>query len=328
MGGSLRRASEDGRLPNLDAVLQVRHSVVSEGASAGHRAVDLTPWGGIALRILPDRGFDILNSSYRGTPLAWISRVGEAPPGTELECMAWAGYFGGGLLTTCGLRNVGMPSEGHGLHGTFSHLRAEQVVTDRRVDENESCLIARAVLEDGASPSALRVERTITTAAGRGKVEVADRTINIGAAVAEAPFLYHLNFGYPLWDEPARLDIPAIETVPRDLDSERSLRSWRVPPVVETGPERVLEHVLEGGEGRARLSNPRLGVEVTVRWDRSSLPRLHQWIDPNPGMYVLGIEPANCSTSGRAHDRAEDGLPTLEPGEVRTTRLVVEAGPA
>jgi hypothetical protein len=42
-------------------------------------------------------------------------------------------------------------------------------------------------------------------------------------------------------------------------------------------------------------------------------------------MYVLGIESANCSVLGRAHDRAEGTLPFLEPGRERTTRIVVTA---
>lgn len=73
------------------------------------------------------------------------------------------------------------------------------------------------------------------------------------------------------------------------------------------------------------LGNGLLGVELTLQWRAAELPRLHQWIDPSPGRYVLGIEPANCSTRGRAVDRAEGRLPMLEPGEMRETRLVVEA---
>jgi hypothetical protein len=56
----------------------------------------------------------------------------------------------------------------------------------------------------------------------------------------------------------------------------------------------------------------------------SSLPRLWQWVDP--GLYALGLEPANCSVLGRAFDRAEGRLPVLAPGEERTTSLEIRAG--
>jgi hypothetical protein len=38
-------------------------------------------------------------------------------------------------------------------------------------------------------------------------------------------------------------------------------------------------------------------------------------MNPAPGITVLGIEPANCSNGGRAHDRAEGPLPVLAAGE-------------
>jgi hypothetical protein len=65
-----------------------------------------------------------------------------------------------------------------------------------------------------------------------------------------------------------------------------------------------------------------MGLRVTVEFD---LPRLWQWVDPAPPVYALGLEPANCSVLGRAHDRAEGRLPVLEPGEERTTRVVIRA---
>jgi hypothetical protein len=52
-------------------------------------------------------------------------------------------------------------------------------------------------------------------------------------------------------------------------------------------------------------------------------PRRWQWVDPVRGAYALGLEPANCSVLGRAHDRAEGRLPFLGPGEERSTRIAI-----
>jgi Domain of unknown function (DUF4432) len=80
------------------------------------------------------------------------------------------------------------------------------------------------------------------------------------------------------------------------------------------GPERVYEHV---GASRAIVRLGELRLTIT-----SNLPRLWQWIHPEYG--VLGIEPANCSVLGRAHDRAAGRLSVLSPGEARTTTLRID----
>ena len=90
-------------------------------------------------------------------------------------------------------------------------------------------------------------------------------------------------------------------------------------PAADDAVERVFEHV---GATWARLTNGRLGVELTVR---SSLPRLWQWVQPASGLYVLGIEPANCSVLGRAHDIAAGRMPFLDPGESRSSWLTIGA---
>ena len=98
--------------------------------------------------------------------------------------------------------------------------------------------------------------------------------------------------------------------------------TWDEPPAPADGaPERVFEHV---GASWARLTSPRLGVELTLR---SSLPRLWQWVDPASGTYALGIEPANCSVLGREHDIATGRMPFLDPGEARTSWLTIAARP-
>ena len=316
-----------GRLANLDAVLWAGTSTIDRGGAAGTRAVDVAPWDGISCRIHLDRGLDIGRASFRGVPIAWISAVGEAGPRDDLEGMAWGAAFGGGLVTTCGLRNVGMPSEGHGLHGTYSHLPAADLRVEREVSPDGAAAVVSGTVVDDADPVPLGVRRTIRVAAGAGRIDLEDVAANLGDEPTPAPLLYHCNFGYPLWAPPARLEMPVVATEARDPESRVAVDTWHLPPPVAEGPERVLEHTLDPDldRGWARVVNPALGVAVTVSWDRAGLPRLNQWLDPNPGMAVLGVEPANCTTRGRASDRSAGILPILEPGARRVTRLRVEA---
>ena len=82
----------------------------------------------------------------------------------------------------------------------------------------------------------------------------------------------------------------------------------------------MYEHI--GPRGEAVITGA--GLQVAVTW--SGLDRLHQWT--HPGVGALGIEPANCSVMGRAHDRAEGRLPVLGPGGERTTRLRIAVYPS
>jgi hypothetical protein len=176
-------------------------------------------------------------------------------------------------------------------------------------------VVVRGTIDD---PRGLRVRRTIRTAVGAGRVEVVDRTTNLADRPLEAPLLYHVNLGWPLWDGGARVETDAAEVRPRDAYA--APHDWSAAPAQPASlPERVWEHI---GATRAAVVNDRLGLRVTIE---SDLPRLWQWVDPAPDVYALAIEPANCSVLGRAHDRAEGTLPFLQPREERSTRIVITA---
>jgi len=319
-----------GKVANLDQFATGTLSTVVGGDADGCRALDLRAAGGIDLRILPDRGFDLGSAWFRGVPLVWISAVGERAPLDKLYGRAWIEAFGGGLLTTCGLRNVGAPSEGHGLHGRYSHLVATDVQVNRELEEGDVVLAAQATIDEMEPPSVhLRLERTVRTRTGSGLVELSDVTTNLGSDLEPAPILYHVNIGLPLLDEGARVEIDADEVLPRDAEAERGLDSWMAPgPPVPGAAEMVFEHRVRpdpSGWGRAAVINPSLGLELEMRWRQAELPRFHQWVHPQRGIYALGLEPANCSVLGRAADRAAGRLPVLEPLEARTTELRILA---
>jgi hypothetical protein len=308
---------------HLDQLASAVPSVVSDGPAAGCRAIDLRVWDGIDLRLLPDRALDAGAAWFGGVPLAWIS------PGGERAALSgeWRRDWGGGLVTTCGLRNVGAPSEGHPQHGELHAQRATIDAVSRGAD---GVISARGhVTEVDALGFHLELSREWRTRAGEGLVELVDVLRNAGREPEPIPMLYHVNLGAPLWTEGAMLELSTAATRPRDESAAPFADTWHLAPGVVAGAEeRVFEHdMLPGADGwaSARVRNEALGLEVTIRWDASTLPRLWQWVHPAPGIAVLGIEPANCSVLGRAHDRAEGRLPHLAPGEERVTRLEIRA---
>jgi hypothetical protein len=315
------------RLANLDAIA----SATASRTGGGWRALDLRVWEGIDVRLLPDRGLDCFGAWYGGIPLAWVSAVGERGPiAGRLREDDWLRAFGGGLVATCGLRNVGQPSEGHGLHGEISHQAARDVRVARWVDAGQVMVSASAsVAEVGALGHHLELQRTWTVRTGEGLLELVDLTRNLGREPEPAPLLYHVNLGAPLWSPGATLALDARRTTPRDEDA---VEPWdRALDVIPGARERVFEHDVAVGEDgwcSATVDSAPTGLRLILRWEATTLPRMHQWVHPAPGIAVLGLEPANCSVQGRAADRAEGRLPVLEPGEERITRLEVRVAPA
>ena len=308
------------RLANLDAVC----SATASRTEGGWRAIDVRAWAGIDARLLPDRGLDCFGAWFAGVPLAWVSAVGERGPiaGT-LRDDDWLRGFGGGLVATCGLRNVGAPSEGLGLHGEISHQPARDVRVARWVDGDRVLLsVSGAIAEVGALGHHLELQRTWTVRTREARLELVDVTRNLGREPEPAPLLYHVNVGAPLWSPGATLALDARTTTPRDADA---VEPWDRALEPEPGArERVFEHELAaGGDGwrSATVDSPPTGLRLTLRWH--GLSRFHQWVHPAPGIAVLGLEPANCSVLGRAADRAIGRLPVLDPGEERVTRLEV-----
>ncbi|HST16442.1 MAG TPA: DUF4432 family protein [Gaiellaceae bacterium] len=250
--------------------------------------------GRLSVDVLPSRGLDLGAARFGGKRFSWESPIGHVP---------WQGSFsrsfGGGLVVTCGLRNVGAPAEGQPQHGWYSSLPARDVAITGAT--------ARGRVVDADVPGpALELVREVTLR-DEG-VQLTDVVRNLGVESEPAPILYHVNL---CWDS---IETDAAEVVARDDDAAGG--EWR--ETGRPGPERVYEHV---GASEARVTYDDIRVAV-----RSNLPRLWQWIEPAYG--ALGIEPANCSVHGRAHDRAEGRLPTLAPGETRTTTLEITVQPA
>jgi uncharacterized protein DUF4432 len=313
-------------IANLDAIA----AATASRTEGGWRAVDVRVWDGIDLRLLPDRGFDCFGAWYRGVPLHWVSAVGERGPiAGRLHGDEWLEGFGGGLVATCGLRNVGVASEGHGLHGEISHRPARDVRAERRMNGDRVVVSAAArASEVSALGHHLELEREWTTRTQEGRLELVDVTRNHGREPEPAPLLYHVNLGAPLWSPGATLELDAARTLPRDEDA---VEPWdRALDLLPGARERVFEHEVAAGEDgwcAATVDSPATGLRLTLRWEAAGLPRMHQWVHPAPGIAVLGLEPANCSVLGRAADRAAGRLPILAPGEERITRLEVRVAP-
>jgi hypothetical protein len=318
------------RLAHLDQICPVRQSVVSDGPARGCRAIDVTPLGGLAVRILPDRGLDVLDARVAGVPLHWVGPPGECPPLPVREGHRWLESFAGGLVTTCGLAHVGEPVPGHGLHGDASHLIASEVAVRREVLEDGAiAVVVGGLIRDRRfAGHDLELRRTLSLRTGEARLDLLDRTTNRGRTPVPAPILYHLNFGWPLVDDDTQVAIER-RVGGRVLfgDPAALPGGWQRPGrLVEALVPVTFEHRLDGqGEGRARIARPSLGLAVEIGFGLDTLPRLFQWVDTRPGQGVVALEPANATTEAVETDPVMAALLPLAAGATRVTRLSIRA---
>lgn len=301
----------------------VNHSIVAEGEATGTRVLSVQPAGGLHLRVLLDRGMDVGAAWYRGQPIAWLSAAGEQKPGHADQHEGWHNGWAGGLVTTCGLHNVGKPSDGFGRHGGYSDRAARNVTTHTDLRTGTITITGEVHDHDGLGRG-LVLFRTLQLGLGEGSLAITDTVVNESANDQQAPILYHINFGYPFLTPTTR----TTGDIERSWSSGHPDRAMGFP--AEMGiptdmADEVIEHTVNPTDGTARLAveSTELGMRATVSWPVDELPRVHTWRRRRPGSYVHAIEPANCGVQGRAEDRKDGRAPFLAAGESRTTRVSI-----
>lgn len=309
-----------------DAVLgHVAAQISDDGAATGARVIAVSPAGGVHARILIDRGLDIGAAWFDGQPVAWLSANGEHRDASLDEGEGWHAGWAGGLVTTCGLQNVGAPSEGHGRHGIFTSLAAEDVSVDRTVldDGTGEVLISGRLTEPIGLGRGIVVRRTLRfplqLGADGGTVELEDEAVNESPRPLHSPLLYHVNFGYPFLDGDS---VPLLHSGD-GFTANAASRPMGQPTADDQGDEVVELPVIPDHTGwaSAALESRRLQLRAVLSWQKETLPRLFTWQRRAAGSYVCAMEPANCSVQGREFDRSQSRHPMLEPGERRRTAL-------
>jgi hypothetical protein len=316
------------RVGDIAQIAEAQRATLVEGREKGVEVVRFRTGTGFEFVAVPGRALDIASAEYRGVPLAWRSGTGVvAPEFYEPEGRGWRRSFFGGLLTTCGLANVGTPCEDDGEtlghHGRISNTPATRVHTDARWEADTLVLSAQGQVRDTAPRRYdLSLTRNITARMGENRLYVSDIVENIGFTDAPFLFLYHINVGFPILDEGSELLVPAKDVRPRDevaaTGVEERLRFGGPVPGFE---EQVFYHDTIPDQSRhvwAALVNRRLndgeGLGVYVRYHKSQFPNFIEWKMTGEGTYVVGMEPANCLVEGRARERERGALQFIEAG--------------
>ena len=295
------------------------------GRSEGVKGIEVKTGSGFRFTVIPDRGMDIANAEFGGKPIAWMCKNGiVAPQYFENGRFEFHRTFMGGLLTTCGLTQVGAPGEDGdevlGVHGRISHLPAESVnIHEAWQGEEYVIKIEGTLKETSLYAENLVLRRTITTKMGETRFWIHDSIRNEG--YNETPFmvLYHVNFGYPVVSENSKL-----------YCSSRKVRAWidqkgneasgafdEFDPPTSNYLYNLFLHDLQVDQKPARFGiiNEPLSFGAYVSFDPSQLPLVTEWKMMGQQDYVVAIEPGNCIPEGRLEARKNNRLQSLKPRE-------------
>ena len=296
------------RVGSLDQIAGIRQYRVAAGAGEGTTLFAVHNRAGLEYTVVADKCLDLFDFRYRGVNLAFRTTNGLVHP-ARAGSMAddFFNYWGGGMLATCGLANVGDACEEDGLHpvhGRIGNTPARLVQAEERWDQDDLRLeVAGEMSESRLHGRHLTMRRSVVTTLDSKAVEVRDEVTNLSEAEVPIFLLYHVNVGHPLLDDETDvwcnadcLDEPTGGPMgPPDAGTLMSTTLHR------GGPQAAA----------AAVVNHRLGLGLGLEWDRGRLPLMHQWRSRTPGDYVLAIEPATCAVSGRAKALADGHVPLL-----------------
>lgn len=320
------------RIGDISQVCDIRRMMYTEGKSSGVQVVDVSTGSGLEFTLLPSRALDISSASYRGVPFSWRSPTGVTSPflyhpdGNE-----WLRSFFGGLLTTCGMTHASHPcvddGESLGLHGRVSNIPAEDVSIRRGWDGDDYRMaVSGRIREAKVFGGNLALTRTVETSLGARSITIRDRIENSGFRPSPLMMLYHVNIGWPVVSEDARLVSPTIRVVPFDDRARSEPDGWSsfVPPQHGYEERCYIHDLRPDKEGNILLGivNPQLEIGVYLRYPHSEFPHFVEWKMMGEGEYVVGIEPGNI-TGNRADMRRDGSLEFIEPGAERQFTLEI-----
>ena len=289
------------RVGDVSQIGGIRDFTFNEGKAKGVRAIEVNT-GVVSFTVLPDRGMDIAQCYFKGQAVSWISKTGiTAPAYYDKDDKNWLRGFFGGLVTTCGLKNIGSPTDEYGLHDRITHSPAEKVgVFADWVGDEYVMSVSGQVRDAMVFGNNLVLKRTITTKLFSGEIIMEDTVVNDGFADEEIALCYHCNFGYPLVTEGAK-----ILNVPEDVCDI-------VAPIPGKTEECIPVEYKDSEYVTVGIENDTMTALLTYKTD--TMPDFLIWKMLGESEYVVGLEPRTSRFGGK-NLKAKEQYVVLKPFE-------------
>jgi hypothetical protein len=288
----------DGRISNFQQVASIRRYTLSEGREKGLDVLDCDN-GKIRFLLNVSKACDIMQLYHEGQNMSFVSKNGFTKRETP-----FLNRFEGGMLYTCGLDSVG-GRDGFELHGTLHNIPAEII----RAECNENGITVEAIIRDTALfGKNLVLKRKIFTAIGGDSVTLEDTLVNEGYKTEEYCLLYHINVGYPMLDDGAKVIADVESYTPRTAWAKQNEATMYAMSDAVPNQEEAC-YFLKLSKPEIALVNEKIGKKFTVSYSGDTLPHFVEWKSMASGDYALGLEP--CTTE--LDDRF--AYKTIEVGE-------------
>jgi len=323
---------------DMSQIAGLKRYAFIEGKAKGIEAIDIKTGSGLSFTVLPGRGMDIAWAEYKGIPFGYISKTGiVSPVYYEAKNLEWLRTFFGGLLTTCGLSNVGPASEEQhpvlgnqhfGLHGRIANMAADQVCADETWEGDEfKMTVSGRMREAVLHGENLVLKRTITSSLGAKSLLIHDIIEHESLNDQLIMILYHINVGYPVIDENSFFACSSKTITPankRSIETKEFYSQMQAP--VKNEPEHLFFHDVKtdaAGMAYCAIINPLLEFGVFVKYNKEQLPSFSQWKMMAEAEYVLGMEPGNCNPVGRESTIKNHTAEYLKAGEKKEIQLEI-----
>ena len=273
----------DGRISNFQQVASIRRYTLTGGREKGVDVLDCDN-GKIRFLLNVSKACDIMQLYHEGQNISFISKNGFTKRETP-----FLRRFEGGMLYTCGLDSVG-GRDGFELHGTLHNIPAEII----RAECNENGITVEAIIRDTALfGKNLVLKRKIFTAIGGDSVTLEDTLVNEGYKTEEYCLLYHINVGYPMLDDGAKVIADVESYTPRTAWAKQNEATiYAMNDAVPNQEEAC--YFLKLSKPEIALVNEKIGKKFTVSYSGDTLPCFVEWKSMASGDYALGLEP--CTT--------------------------------
>ncbi len=329
------------KVGNTAQVGGIETSVVDNGAGRNTRIAWVNTGTGLRYKVVIDRGMDIVDAFYNQHSLAWLSHGGVMSPDSSVQTeFDWLKTFSGGLMTTCGLTHVGGPEEDEfgkrGLHDRISNIPAmvDAIIQPEPAQGQMEMSISGVIRQTQVFGHRLELRRKISGSLGSPVIKITDDIFNAGNEPAPHMLLYHLNFGWPLIDDGARLLYKgACKSRGGPMDDQlfgegKDFKTCKPPLQAHSGTGEACGFIDvqpdPDGMVHCGVHNADLGLALAVRFNKAQMPWLTNWQHWGKKEYVTALEPGTHPPIGQKAARSEKSLIFLEPGESRRYDLEFE----